>query len=148
MYKKVQTKTKQKKCQLNFASYLDNCQSVSNKIPPVNLSRCVDSGNKTFCVVLCCLNERWIFLFRFSSFYCPFSSTKKVNVEIYLFQYCSNDHVYFLVLPQKSFLLGLYKPILHHLLGNTGKYSLSCQTNMENQLIQYCPTKKDNTGRN
>ena len=32
-----------------------------------------------------------------------------------------------------------------HLLGNTGKYSHSCQTNTDNQLFQYCPTKKDIT---
>ena len=37
--------------------------------------------------------------------------------------YCSLDHVYFLALPQQSSLLGLYGPILLHLLGNTGKYT-------------------------
>ena len=76
----------------------------------------------------------------------PFSITKKENIEIKLFQYCSPKHVYFLVLPQQSSLLGLYGPVLHHLLGNMGKYSPSCQTNAENQLIQYCPTRKDSTG--
>ena len=45
--------------------------------------------------------------------------------------------MYFLALPQQSSLLGLYGPVLLHLLGNTGKYSPSCQ---------YCPTRKDNTG--
>ena len=54
--------------------------------------------------------------------------------------------MYFLVLPQQSSLLGLYGPVLLHLLGNTGKYSPSCYTNTENQLFQYCPTRKDNTG--
>ena len=29
---------------------------------------------------------------------------------------------------------------------NTGKNSPSCQTNMENKLFQYCPTRKYNTG--
>ena len=55
--------------------------------------------------------------------YSPFSITKKDNIEILLFQYCSLDHVYFLVLPQQSSLLGLYRPVLLHLLGNTGKYT-------------------------
>ena len=59
---------------------------------------------------------------------------------------CSPDHVHFLVLPQQSSLLGIYRPVLFHLLGNTGKYSPSCQTNIENQLFQYCPTRKDNNG--
>ena len=59
---------------------------------------------------------------------------------------CSPDHVYFLVLPQQSSLLGQYRPVLLHLLANTGKYSPSCQTNTENQLFQYCPTRKDNIG--
>ena len=54
--------------------------------------------------------------------------------------------MYFLVLKQQSSLLGLYGPVLLRLLGNTGKYSPSCQTNTENQLFQYCPTRKDNTG--
>ena len=76
----------------------------------------------------------------------PFSTTNKDNIEIYLFWYCSANHVYFLVLQQESSLLGLYGLILRHLLGNTGKYSPSCQTNMENQLFQYWPTSKDNTG--
>ena len=76
----------------------------------------------------------------------PFSTTNKDNIEIYLFSYCSANHVYFLVLQQESSLLGLYGPVLLHLLGNTGKYSPSCQTNTENQLFQYCPTRKDNTG--
>ena len=40
----------------------------------------------------------------------------------------------------------LYGPVLLHQLGNTGKYSPSCQTNTENQFFQYCPTRKDNTG--
>ena len=39
----------------------------------------------------------------------------------------------------------LYGTILLHLLGNTGKYSLSCKTHTENQLFQYCPTRKDKT---
>ena len=34
-----------------------------------------------------------------------------------------------------------------HLLGNTEKYSPSLQTNTENQPCPYCPTRKDNTGR-
>ena len=55
--------------------------------------------------------------------------------------------MYFLVLPQQSSLLALYGPVLLHLLGNIGKYSPSCQTNTENQILQYCPTKKDNNGR-
>ena len=54
--------------------------------------------------------------------------------------------MYFLVLQEESSLLGLYGPVLRHLLGNTGKYSPSCQTNMENQLFQYWPTSKNNTG--
>ena len=49
--------------------------------------------------------------------------TKKDNIEILLFQYCSLDHVYFLVLPQQSSLLGLYGPVVLHLLGNKGKYT-------------------------
>ena len=53
--------------------------------------------------------------------------------------------MYFLVLQQESSLLGLYGPVLIHLLGNTRKYSPSCQTNTENQLFQYCPTRKDST---
>ena len=53
--------------------------------------------------------------------YCTFSITKKDNIEILLFQYYSFDHVYFLVLPQQSSLLGLYGPVLLHLLGDTGK---------------------------
>ena len=60
--------------------------------------------------------------------YNTFSITKKDNIEILLFQYCSLDHVYFLVLPQQSSLLGLYGPILFHLLGNTGKYTLAART--------------------
>ena len=75
-----------------------------------------------------------------------FSITKKNNIEILLLYYCSLGHVYFLVLPQQSSQLGLYGPVLLHLLGNTGKYSPICQTNTENQLFQYCPTQKDNTG--
>ena len=35
--------------------------------------------------------------------------------------------MYFLVLPQQSTLLGLYRPVLLCLLGNTGKYSFSPQ---------------------
>ena len=54
--------------------------------------------------------------------------------------------MYYLVLPQQSSLLGLYGPVLLHLLSNTGKYSPSCQTNTVNQLFQYCPTGKDKTG--
>ena len=54
--------------------------------------------------------------------------------------------MYFLVLPQQSSLLGLYGSILLHLLGNTGKYSPSCKTNTENQIFQYWPTSKNNTG--
>ena len=50
--------------------------------------------------------------------------------------------MYFLVLPQQSSL----GPVLLHLLGITKKYSPSVQTNMENQLFQYCPTRKVNTG--
>ena len=61
-------------------------------------------------------------------------------------KYCSSGHIYFLLLPQQSSLLGLYGPVLLHLLGNTGIYTPSCQTNTENQLFQYCPTRKDNTG--
>ena len=54
--------------------------------------------------------------------YKPFSITKKNNIEIYLLLYCSPEHVYFLVLPQQSFPLGLYGPVLLHLLGTTEKY--------------------------
>ena len=50
------------------------------------------------------------------------------------------------MLPQQSSLLDLYGPVLLHPLGNTGKYGPSCQTNIENQFFQYCPTRKDNTG--
>ena len=78
--------------------------------------------------------------------YFAFSSTNKENTEIELFLYCSSEHVYFRVLPQHSSPLGLYGPVVLHLLGNTGKYSPSCQTNTENQLFQYCLTRKDNTG--
>ena len=53
--------------------------------------------------------------------------------------------VYFLVLSQQSSLLGLYGPLLLHLLGNMVKYSSSGQTNMQNQLFQYCPTKEYKT---
>ena len=42
--------------------------------------------------------------------YSAFSITKKDNIEILLFYYCSPDHVYFLVLPQQSSLLSLYRP--------------------------------------
>ena len=42
-------------------------------------------------------------------------------------------------------LMGLYGPVSLHILGNRGKYSPSCQTNTENQLFQYWPTRKDNT---
>ena len=34
--------------------------------------------------------------------YHPFSITKNDSIEINLFEYCSPDHVYFLVLPQQS----------------------------------------------
>ena len=54
--------------------------------------------------------------------------------------------MYFVVLPQQSYVLGIYRPILLHLLGNTRRYSPSCQTNMENYLFQHCHTRKDNTG--
>ena len=54
--------------------------------------------------------------------------------------------MYFLVLPQQSSLLGLYRPVLLHLLGNKGKCSPSFQTNTENQLFQYCPPGMDNIG--
>ena len=78
--------------------------------------------------------------------YTTFSITKKDNIETYLLYYCSPDYVYFLVLPQQSSLLGLYGPVMLHLLGNKGKYSPSCHTNTENQLLYYCPTRKDITG--
>ena len=65
----------------------------------------------------------------------PFSITKKDNIEINPFKYCSPNHVFFLVLPQQSSLLGLYGPELLHLLGLTGKYSPSCETNTENKLF-------------
>ena len=44
--------------------------------------------------------------------------------------------MYVIVLQQQSSLLGLYGPVLLHLLGNTGKYSPSCQTNTENKLFK------------
>ena len=43
--------------------------------------------------------------------------------RIYLFQYCSPDHAYFIVLPQQSSLVCLYGSKLLHLLGNMGKYT-------------------------
>ena len=64
---------------------------------------------------------------------------QKDEIKMLLFQYCSPDHVYFLVLPQQSSLLGLYGPVLLHLLGNSGKYSPSCHTNTENQRFQQSP---------
>ena len=74
-----------------------------------------------------------------------FLITKMDDIKKKLFQYCSSGHVYFLVLPQQSSLLGLQGPVLPHLLGTTGKCSPSCQINTRNQLFQYCPIRKDNT---
>ena len=51
----------------------------------------------------------------------------------------------FLVQPQQSSLLGLYKPVLFRLLDNTGKYTPSCEGNTENQLFQYCAPGEANT---
>ena len=56
-------------------------------------------------------------------------------------------YVYLLVLPQQSSLLGLYGPLLLHILGNTRKYSPSSQANTEKKFFRYCPPKMDNTGR-
>ena len=46
--------------------------------------------------------------------------------------------MYFLVLLQQSYLLGLYGPVLLCLLSNTLKYSPSCKGNTENNFFQYC----------
>ena len=39
-----------------------------------------------------------------------------------------------------------HETVVPYLLGNTEKYSPSCQTNTGTELFQYCPTRKDNTG--
>ena len=50
-------------------------------------------------------------------------------------QAVSHDHRHFNLLASKGEKIGKFS-----------NYSPSCQTNMENQLFQYCTTRKDNTG--
>ena len=63
--------------------------------------------------------------------YGTFSIAKKDNIVIFVFQYCSADHVYFLGLPQKSSLLG-----------NKGKYTPVARQILR-ILFKYCSTRKD-----
>ena len=53
--------------------------------------------------------------------------------------------MYFLVLPQQCSPLGLNGTCIASSNGQNRKIYPSCQTNTENQLFQYCPTRKDNT---
>ena len=54
----------------------------------------------------------------------------------------SGDHCYY---ARKATKLPIWNRMLW-LLSNTGKYSPNCRANTENQLFEYCPPRKDNTG--
>ena len=54
----------------------------------------------------------------------------------------SGDHCYY---ARKATKLPIWHRMLW-LLSNTEKYSPNCRANTENQLFEYCPPRKDNTG--